>query len=88
MTHKSTTSVYFILTILAIVRGQVIGYNYLTDFPGKYCESLPGHGCCDKRKDDCSVPISSKLNQNKCYYYKFVCIFIFYKRFSYFMLLR
>lgn len=35
--------------------------GYMRDFPGPYCATRPG-GCCDLRKDECSVPISSELN--------------------------
>lgn len=33
--------------------------GYMRDFPGPYCATRPG-GCCDSRKDECAVPISSK----------------------------
>lgn len=37
--------------------------GHMRDFPGPYCEQRRG-GCCDLRKDECSVPISSKINMN------------------------
>lgn len=35
-----------------------LSLGYMADFPGPYCEVRPG-GCCDNRKDICSMPISS-----------------------------
>lgn len=52
-----------ILIIFNFVVPSVNGY--MTDFPGPYCAKRPG-GCCDSRKDECAVPISSKIFTYKC----------------------
>lgn len=42
-----------------------LSLGYMADFPGPYCENRRG-GCCDNRKDVCSVPISS--NCRRCFF--------------------
>lgn len=50
-----TTTKLGTLCLLSVI---CLSLGYMADYPGPYCEIRPG-GCCDDRRDICSVPISS-----------------------------
>lgn len=50
-----TTVNFGILWFLSVI---CLSFGYMADYPGPYCAVRPG-GCCDNRKDVCSMPISS-----------------------------
>lgn len=54
-------------SLLVILLVNFATADYRSDYPGPYCakrDSNGEDGCCNNRKDVCSVPISSKKNHN------------------------
>ncbi|XP_037043347.1 uncharacterized peptidase C1-like protein F26E4.3 isoform X2 [Bradysia coprophila] len=52
-----TTTKLGTLCFLSVIS---LSLGYMADYPGPYCAIRPG-GCCDNRKDICSMPISTTL---------------------------
>lgn len=54
-------SIFGVTLAILMLSYNVNGYNGYQSEGGSYCRTRPG-GCCDARKDECSVPISSKYS--------------------------
>lgn len=64
MDHFRKLNILFGVSCLVLLEIGLNVNGYMSDYPGPYCAQRPG-GCCDSRFDECSVPISSKINRIK-----------------------